>query len=162
MFTTTPLCAICNPWVQNATGYASQSVCINSNNDFGMPSKTYDCYCQPIGPCQERVKTEGYITISALISASFSWFQLISVGIESESAGINQIGSYRLESACISTCQCELKKKKKKANPRVGEALPRVQCGCNTHFAALVLQRTKFGFHGPLNGSLPSSNPIFL
>ena len=114
MFTTTPLCAICNPWVQNATGYASQSVCINSNNDFGMPSKTYDCYCQPIGPCQEREKTEGYITISALISASFSWFQLISVGIESESAGINQIGSYRLESACISTCQCELKKKKKR------------------------------------------------
>ena len=109
MFTTTPLCAVCNPWVQNATGYASQSVCINSNNDFGMPSRTYDCYCQSIGPCQEKVKTEGYITISALISANFSWFQLISVGIESESAGINQIGSYRLESARVGA-----NKKKKK------------------------------------------------
>ena len=66
VFTTTPLCAVCNPWVQNAERYASQSVCINSNNDFGMPSRTYDCYCQPVGACQEKVKTEGYISLVRL------------------------------------------------------------------------------------------------
>ena len=71
MFTTTPLCAVCNPWVQNTERYASQSVCINSNNDFGMPNRTYDCYCQLVGACQEKVKTEGYITILAMILANF-------------------------------------------------------------------------------------------
>ena len=88
MLTTTPLCAVCNPWVQNAERYASQSVCINSNNDFGTPSRTYDCYGQPVGACQEKVKTEGYITISA----NFGRFRLISAGICAESAGSSDFG----------------------------------------------------------------------
>ena len=92
MFTTTPLCAVCNPWVQNAVRYASQSVCINSNNDFGTPSRTYDCYGQPVGACQEKVKTEGYITISAMISENFGRFRLISAGICAESAGSSDFG----------------------------------------------------------------------
>ena len=70
-----PTCAVCNHWVQNSECYASQSVCINSNNDFGMPNRTYDCYCQPIGACQEKVKTEGYITMLP----NFGRFRLILV-----------------------------------------------------------------------------------
>ena len=98
MFTTTQLCAVCNPWVQNAERYASQSVCINSNNDFGTPSRTYDCYGQPAGACQEKVKTEGYITISANFGRNLrriGRFHLISAGIGGESAGIWANRPYR-------------------------------------------------------------------
>ena len=105
MFTTTQLCAVCNPWVQNAERYASQSVCINSNNDFGTPSRTYDCYGQPAGACQEKVKNRKiyhYFGQFRPVSADFGRnlrrigrFLLISAGIGGESAGIGANRPYR-------------------------------------------------------------------
>ena len=95
----------------------------------------------------------------------FSQFQLVSINFGRNRIRIGRNQPNRLVSARIGMyrhASARIKKKKKKVNPRVGEALLRVQCRCSTHFAALVLQRTKFGFHGPLNGSLPGSNPIFL
>lgn len=51
--TTIRLCVVCNLYVHNAENFAWRSSCINSNSGFGMPSRTYDCYCQSDGKRQK-------------------------------------------------------------------------------------------------------------
>lgn len=60
-FKAIPQCAACNLWVHNAACCASQSFCTNNSSEFGMPSRTCDCYCQP---ALQKKSTKAYVGLS--------------------------------------------------------------------------------------------------